>query len=561
MSFLHNYFPFFFQAKDIFDIHRSVCPRAQETNEVQVSCDGVKESKSTSISMDIFSSKFTNCKCVYPHVIIRPLGKYKDIDQKKHLRIFVQDILDTGVNIAQFVGDNPKRSDAKEVLSHSSYFPCEYCFSRGISTCICNVPENVRVKQLSVQKQLINEKMQTELTEEEKKELENLEKTLDKDDKQQKKKKKSKITWPASTANGELRTKEKIIDIVENIEDLSSTERKGIVGKSIFLEIPNFDIVEDIPAEYMHSVCLGVIKKVVELTFAVGQPRVRETKRPLSKPSQFNLLMLCIKTPQEFSRRARELDFAVLKAAEFRNICIFYFPLVLECIEDQNEERELWVYMAYMVRVCVLPSSEFQLIDQNVFEACHMKFYVLYEKLFGEVNCTYNTHVVCSHLPRLRCNGPVTETSAFVFESFYGEMRNCFVPGTISPLKQIFSKVLLKRILGNHCCEIPISFADHETSLQNDTLIYVWEDNCHNMYLIKEVQDNQLICNTIEKEEIEFEEVPTTIKLNWKAVGVYKKIAVREEEEIIVDKKHVSGKVLQVKEFLLTCPNNVLREK
>ena len=450
-----------------------------------------------------------NCKVVYPIRIIRPLAKYRGIDNQQQLSIVLQDVSKHHKCVCQFIADNQKRSVAKNSLGHSSWHPCEYCFSRGVP--LTTKTGNTR---------------------------------------------RTKITWPASTANGEERTPEKIQDIVDNLEHLNPRERKGVCGPSALMELENFDIVMDTPCEYLHSMCLGTIKRTVELTFSVGEARPRTTNRKLSDPQQFNVLMLKIKMPKESSRRARELDFAVLKGAEFRNLAIFFFPLVLECIEDGEEERELWLCLAYMVRACVVPSEEFRYININVVEMCSKKFYQLYEKLFGAVNCTYNTHVVFSHVMEIRAHGPLTETSAFSFESFYGELKNCYVPGTPSPLKQAFKKVLLKRVLA-HCCDIPITYSNKETGLQNDTLIYVWKFNKHNLYKIVDILDDDLICHPIVTCECSFDDVD----LPWKTVGVFEFVEINYTEFVEIDKHEISGKAILVNDLIITCPLNVLREK
>ena len=510
----HNYFFLsFLQAKEIFKIHDSVCPRSRLPGgkDVQISLDGVSETKSTSVSIDVYSVKMRNCKCVYPVCITRPLAKYRGLDSQEQLRIFVDDVKSTDKHISHFLGDNQKRSTALNSLGHASWYPCEYCFARGVPL-----------------------------------------KTKTADGKN-----KTKITWPASTAGGEQRTREKIKDILQNIDHLGPKERKGIVGPSVLLDLPNFDIVRDSPCEYLHSTCLGVIKRTVSLTFSVGESRPRVTKRKLSDPAEFNVLMLSIKMPKESSRRARELDFAVLKGAEFRNLAIFFFPLIIECIEEGEEERELWLCLAYMVRACIVPSEEFRYVNLNVVEMCSKKIYQIYEKLFGAVNCTYNSHIVFSHITEIRAHGPLTETSTFSFKSFYGELKNCYVPGTPSPLKQAFQKVLLKRAISHHCCQIPITYSNKETSRQNDTLIYVWKYNQHNMYKIVDFMDDILICHKIIKTECSFEDAD----LPWTTVGVFEFGEIDETEYIEIDKDEVSGKVLFVKEYLITCPMNILREK
>lgn len=512
VSYIKSIYFFIFQADDISAIQSQVCPQADQSC-VQVSVDGVKECRSTSVSIDVYTSRLTNCRMVFPHRIIRPLGKYKGIDNTHQLNTVINDIRNFK-RITQLIADSQKRSVCKNTLGHSSYFPCEYCFARGVAVATGN-------------------------------------------------NNKKKITWPASTANAEPRTATKIREIVnrlESDEQLTPLEKKGVKGRSIFLDmdVDNFCYVRDIPAEYLHSSCLGLIKKLVELTFALGESRSRITNRPLTKPSVFNALMAFIKSPREFSRRARDLDFAVFKGAEFRNLALFYFPIINQCIEEGEGERKLWLYLAYMLRACVIPDCEYSHVNKQDILDCCKNFYELYEELFGKTNCTYNTHVVCGHMLDMRASGPLTYTSAFGFESFYGELRQSFVAGTVSPLKQIMQQVFLKRMLAPHSCELPIYYSTRSTSLENNSLIYCWNNNMHSIYLIKEMQNETFTCLEYEKKNVsDFQEVPG---LDWSVVGVYEKGDLKENE-VFIEKDNICGKVLEVDKYLITCPNNVLREK
>lgn len=361
--------------------------------------------------------------------------------------------------------------------------------------------------------------------------------------------------------NSEPRTLEKVLDIISKIEqsdrELELTETKGIVGRSLLLDVENFDFINGVPCEYMHLGCLGVVKRLTELTFNVGVERIRTTQRRLSSTNKFNILMMSMLLPREFPRRARALDFAVFKAIEFRNILIFYFPFVLECIEKPNKERNLWLWLAFAIRACVLPENEFNHVSQISIESSCQKFYETYENLFGKRNCTYSTHTLLSHLLQIRLQGPLTETSAFVFESFYGELRNSFVPGTCSPLKQMFKKVLLKRSLAVHACEKTIHFSCKDTAKESNSLIYTFNNNVHNIYKITEIDNvnHQFVCKPHGKFDAKFEEV----SLNWTDVGVFKKGPI-EPNIVVVDKNKVAGKVLNVGKFLITCPKNVLLE-
>ena len=523
---------------------------------MQVSSDGMSESKSTSISLDVYSSRMKNCQVIYPHRIVRPLGKNK-VDSKVQFSLFLKDILENSGNISHYIADNLKRATGKCCLNHASYFPCEYCFQKGVRF-VLNDSRTTAKKDFSS----IREKLNAVAEEHGYEQIRLIEKEILNAEKKMGQAKKSHIVWPSSTAHGEPRTHQKMEELANKVEageKLPPDEAKGVVGKSPLFEIPNFDFVYGSPTEYLHSVSLGAVKRLIELTFSVGETRSRVTTRKLSNPKKYNEQMRGVKVTRECSRRVRDLDFAVMKGQEFRNVILFFVPVVINCIEDDAKERKVWLLLFYMIRACIIPQREFTVIDLNVFhDICH-QFYVLYEKLFGFLNCSYNTHIVGCHLMDMRFHGPLTLTSAYGFEAFYGEIRQSFTPGTQSTLKQCFQKIYMKRSLSYHCCENSIFFNDHETPLENDTLIYIYQDGTHKMYKILEVREDSLLCYRQGKYKYSFNETKQT-KIDWSHVGVYKKGVLGTDSEVIM-KSAVHGKVMQVHNLLITFPNNVLREK
>ena len=118
-------------ASDIFDIHNSRCPRQNIEKNVSLSLDGVSESKSTSVSMDVFTIKMKKCRTVYPHRIVRPLGQYK-VETSEQIRLVLSDIRANGCNIEKIIADNPKRSNLRCAKCSSSSYPCEYCVAKGL---------------------------------------------------------------------------------------------------------------------------------------------------------------------------------------------------------------------------------------------------------------------------------------------------------------------------------------------------------------------------------------------------------------------------------------------
>ena len=228
-------------------------------------------------------------------------------------------------------------------------------------------------------------------------------------------------------------------------------------------------------------------------------------------------------------------------------------------MEGNEKEIKAWEMLSFMIRACVLPEEEFAAVNVNHIKYCQKTFYTLYQQLFGEKNCSYSIHVSSSHILNVRSQGPLTESSAFIFESFYAELRNAFRSGTVSVLKQIMQTVLLKRILSKHVCVEKLYFRAKDTALECNSLIYVYEDNCHVIYKIKSIPENYdyFICNRLGNLEVHF---PNTHMVNWSSVGVYRKGGL-SSINVMVKKKEVAGKVMKVGKYLITCPANILREK
>ena len=206
------------------------------------------------------------------------MNRYK-YDEKKEIREFISNLNENDISIDAAIFDNLKRSVVKDVKNHASTHPCEYCEAPARHY---------------------------------------------KDDTMTRR----KLTWPPETMNGRPRTitaiRRIVNDIEEGEENLSSNYLKGIKGRSVLLDQPDFDFILDIPAEYMHLLCLGVVKSMLEYTYKIGKKRTRVTKRKRTDPELFNDLIRFVQVTREFSRRVRCLDTAIWKAEEFRNTLIFF---------------------------------------------------------------------------------------------------------------------------------------------------------------------------------------------------------------------------------------------
>lgn len=365
------------------------------------------------------------------------------------------------------------------------------------------------------------------------------------------------LVWPVSARNGEPRTMERTLETLAAMDQLTADEKEGIVGRSPFIDYPDFDFLHGFPAEYLHLVCLGVTKRLIELTFAVGEVRIRITKRKLSSTAIFNEKMRLQLDPSEFGRRGRNLDFSVMKGEELRNVTLFFFPYVLDSIEPSQgkNERKLWLVFAFQVRAYVLPDTEYEHVKNVDLNLCWDLFLVLFEQLYGVRNASYSIHMMC-HLKEIRKRGKLTDTSTFAHESYYGEMRRSYVTGTLSTGKQILQNAYLKRSLPHFHCQKPLKFRAKDTTRSSDKLFYVFKNNTYKFYMIKsQMADGSFSAVQYGKRSYK----PTEVSLDWSSVGVFLKSGVNETQ-VIFHPEEITGKAIIVDKLIMSCPTNVLQE-
>lgn len=457
---------------------------------------------------------FKKCRSVYPVKIIKPFNRYK-YDEQQELADFFEDLNDSDMILDTCVCDSPKRGVLKNVKTYAARHGCDYCECPAVS-----------FKDSSMSK--------------------------------------IQLTWPPSTMNGRPRTitaMRRIVDSIENEdENLTKEYVKGVKGRSVLLNQPRFDLFTDINAEYMHLVCLGVVKKVVGFIYKIGKNRTRVTKRKRTDPKLYNDLIILVKVPGDYSRRCRNLDPSVFKAQEYRNIVLVFFPIVLKNIDEKyKKERQLWLCLVFMIRSCTIPNEEYEFVCKDtILKSCEL-FFNLYFELYGQKHCSCSIHIVSSHLLKVRGNVPFTERSAFKFESFYSEMKNLYKPGTLATPKQILQNTYMKRSIEHHVCQKTIKYEKQNDSpkMEDNSLIYTFNDGKFDMYVIQSIEGEEFTCRKQGKFEFNSPLLPNH---KWNTIGVYRKgpIGVKTFK---LNKNNVKGKVISVLNMLITCPINVLNEK
>ena len=156
----------------------------------------------------------------------------------------------------------------------------------------------------------------------------------------------------------------------------------------------------------------------------------------------------------------------------------------------------------------------------------------------------------------MRSRGPITSTSTFPFEGYYAEMRKSYCAGTASTGKQILTNGYVKRTLPYHSCTKKIIYSAHVTSKSRNNVVYIFADNTYRSYKILSENEDYFTCVRLGRHCFNAPETPT---IDWSSCGVFK-LSAEDDVPLNIRRSDISGKALIIDKFIMSCPNNVLRE-
>ncbi|XP_064474212.1 uncharacterized protein LOC135388539 isoform X2 [Ornithodoros turicata] len=195
---------------------------------------------------------------------------------------------------------------------------------------------------------------------------------------------------------------------------------RGILGPSVLFLLSYFDICKGVVVDYMHTVCLGVVKAttVMWLTNA-SQPYYLKPKL-----GEVNQRILNIKTVAEISRLPRKVtDYNIWKASEWRAWLLFYSVPVLT---DLLPKKYLKNWKKLVMIMHKLLSFNVNLEELDSIQAEVLSFARRYQALYGTASMTYNMHLVTHLVLCVKNWGPLWAYSNFPFEHFNGVLtRMC----------------------------------------------------------------------------------------------------------------------------------------
>lgn len=209
------------------------------------------------------------------------------------------------------------------------------------------------------------------------------------------------------------------------------------IGVSPLLKIPSLGLVSNFPIDYMHSVCLGVTRKLL-FSWTGGALNVRLRSRHVQLISE-RLLSLRSSIPIEFNRKPRALsELARWKASEFRTFLLYLGPIVLkDVVPIAIYEHFLLLHCAISILVSNTRISE---LDCKIAHELICIFLNHGVKIYGRQFYVYNVHSLCHISSDVERFGALDSYSAFPFENYLGQLKN-LIKSPNNPLQQIIRRL------------------------------------------------------------------------------------------------------------------------
>jgi len=213
--------------------------------------------------------------------------------------------------------------------------------------------------------------------------------------------------------------------------------REHHLGTSPFSSLP-VDMIAFFPLDYMHSVCIGVMKRLL-VCWTVGG---KKSKLSISQKAQVNARLaqfrLCV--TKEFSRKPRTLDdLPHWKATEYRTFLLYAGYFVLRgIISDEILEH----FMCLSVGIAILVSETLSVnaIYQQFAHDLLVFFVQKSVDLYGPEFVVYNVHSLTHISLEARHFGNLENSSAFIFENFMQQLKK-YVRSGRNPVVQVAHRV------------------------------------------------------------------------------------------------------------------------
>ncbi|XP_056608437.1 uncharacterized protein si:dkey-242h9.3 isoform X1 [Triplophysa dalaica] len=196
-------------------------------------------------------------------------------------------------------------------------------------------------------------------------------------------------------------------------------------------------MVSCFPHDYMHLVCLGVVRRLLDLWIASGPLLCRLSSRQMEIISN-ELVSLRSFIPMDFARKPRALSERLRwKATELRQFLLYTGPVVLQNVLSPAVYNN---FMLLSVPIFLLASPSLSAHLNDLAHTLLVSFVTHFGELYGPEFVTYNVHGLTHLSEDVRRHGNLDLISGFPFENYLGKMKK-MIRTPHHPLAQVIRRI------------------------------------------------------------------------------------------------------------------------
>ena len=249
-----------------------------------------------------------------------------------------------------------------------------------------------------------------------------------------------------------LRNRDDVVDLNEQAV-AAGHQILGVKGPSILQLLPDFDIIQGLVPDYMHSVLLGVARQLAKLWFDSTN---HDKPYYISAADQkaIDSVLTAIRPPCNISRLPRSISVRKFwKAHEwYAWLCYYSLPVL-----QLHLPKKFLMHLSLLVDgITLLLSDSISATQLDHCDKVLTQFVIDFETLYGLNNLSFNVHL-CLHLTSsVRAWGPLWAHSAFVYEAFNAKLLD-MIKGTQAVPLQICKTFALQRSLAMFMARVTAS--------------------------------------------------------------------------------------------------------
>uniref|UniRef100_A0A8D9B7C0 Transposase domain-containing protein n=1 Tax=Cacopsylla melanoneura TaxID=428564 RepID=A0A8D9B7C0_9HEMI len=213
-------------------------------------------------------------------------------------------------------------------------------------------------------------------------------------------------------------------------------------------------LVTQVPLDYMHLVCLGVMKRLLRVWIENGPKTCKLNARIIELISERIHTINLDYFPSDFSRRPQSLKiFKFWKATQLRSFLLYLGPIVLIDLLPNFE-----LYEHFLVLHCaiyILASDQLSNLEhwrKYAHSLLHW-FVSQLSRLYSSKIQVYNFHNLLHLVDDVNNFGSLDNFAAFPFENFLGKMKK-MVRSHNKPLEQVAKRLLKKKTMKIHVIQV-----------------------------------------------------------------------------------------------------------